>query len=491
MKSNNRKKVKHSGYAAIMMIGLIVVLLLSNYLVTSLDERYDLSADMTANRLYSLTGKTKDVVDTLDEDIFIYTTDTAGIEDSNVNEVLKKYTALSDYIHVANIDIVKNPAAIKYYNEFSKYEVTAGSVIISNSADTNNRVQRYSVLNYTELYLYNEEYETYDEFIAESSITGAIKNIINPINQKVWLLDNHSQDDSENKAIENILKNENYTVDYLDILNGQSKLDNKDIVIIIDLDNDITPIELDTLNEFLDNGGRMIIGIDPISNKTNDLTNVLSLIERYNITMGHGKIIETDLDNIAVTNDSEYMHSFIIPMLAEHDITNDFILGNYKLLLGINAGYIDIPDKINDTDITITPLLYTSSSSFAEPWSSNMDNLPNTDAKYGEFAVMAAVTEKGVDRDAKLIILTAPEMFTYADEYSQSIYKNKDFLLKTISWLADDKSEIIISSKSLVNSPLMIETMRQAYTIIVIVCLVIPLIIFAVGIIVFIRRNNL
>jgi len=295
-------------------------------------------------------------------------------------------------------------------------------------------------------------------------------------------------------AIESILEDENYIVEYLDILNGQSELSSTDIVIIIDLENDITPIEAEILNEFLDNGGRMIIGIDPNVSSSTDLSNALSIMGRYNIGIGQGIVIETDLDNIAVTDDSQYMYSFIIPKLIEHEITNDFIIGNYKLLLGMNVGYINLPDKINNPNVAISALLYTSDSSFVEPWSSDMNSLPNNDALYGGFAVMAAITEAtdGEDaRDAKVIVLSAPELFIYADAYSQSVYRNRDFLLKTISWLADDEDGTAISGKSLMDSPLMIETMNQAYLIIVIVCIVIPLVIFMAGIFIFIRRNNL
>lgn len=494
MKIRNTKRIRYSSYAAIMMAGVIIVLLLINYLFTSLDERYNLSADMTVNRLYSLSSTTIDVLGMIKEDIFIYTTQTAGIEDVNVQELLKNYVASSPYIHVVNMDIVKNPAAIEYYNEFSKYQVTVGSIIISNSADTSDREQRYKVLDFSDLYVYDEESQSYDEFIAEDSLTGAIKYIVKPTNKKIWLLDNHSQDNADNIAMESMLKSENYTVDYLDILNGQSELISTDIVIIIDLENDITSIELDILNDFLIKGGKMIIGIDSASNSSNNLSNVLSLFERYNISMGQGVVLETDLNNIAVTNDSQYMHSFIIPIYEEHEITNEFIINNYKLLLGMNVGYINLPEKINNPNVIISPLLYTSESSFAEKWRLGMDSTPDEDAVYGEFAVMAAVTENQIgdnNNKTKLIVLSAPELFISTDIYSESVYKNKDFLLKTIAWLADDESDVIISSKPLAGSPLMMETMKQAYTIIAIVCIAIPLVFFMAGMVVFIRRKNL
>ena len=64
-------------------------------------------------------------------------------------------------------------------------------------------------------------------------------------------------------------------------------------------------------------------------------------------------------------------------------------------------------------------------------------------------------------------------------------------LLKCISWLSDEEDNFIIPGKLLNGSPLMIETMKQARLIIILVCVVIPLLIFGTGIFIFIKRNNL
>ena len=49
----------------------------------------------------------------------------------------------------------------------------------------------------------------------------------------VWLLDNHNTDDGINAAIKDMLEDENYQVEMLSILNGDSPLNPGDIVIIM------------------------------------------------------------------------------------------------------------------------------------------------------------------------------------------------------------------------------------------------------------------
>ncbi|MEX1377069.1 MAG: Gldg family protein [Eubacteriales bacterium] len=487
MKRN--RKIKYTIYSSIILLGLIAVILLANLFVSALDSNFNLSLDMTAHRLYSLTSTSKDILGRLETDIFIYTTETAGIEDANIQELLKNYSAETSKIHVVNIDIVQNPGAVEHYNEFSNTEVSAGSIIISNSYDTNDRTQIYRVLDYGQLYLYDSESESYDGFSAEDAITGAIKYVISPKNQKIWILDNHISDNQAIESIKEILINENYQVGMLNLLNGQSEMQSDDIVLIISPDSDITPIERDILDEFMDDGGKMILAIDPSIYASNDLSNVVSLAQRYNIGFGKGIIKETDLGNIAVTGDSDYMYSFIIADMNENEITNDFILGDYKMLLGMNAGRLILPEKINDTDITIETLLYTSDTSYIEPWSSEMDDKPDVFAEYGEFPVMALASD--AENDSKLMVLSSPALFTYAQAFSQNVYRNKDFMLKCVAYLADEEQDFYISSKPLAEAPLMIATMNQAYFIIGIVCVAIPLLIFGIGIFIFIKRKNL
>ena len=488
-RKNTNRKMKYAAYSSVMLMGLIALLLLVNLFITTLDSHFNLSVDMTSNRLYSLTGTTKDILSRLDADIFIYTTETAGIEDSNVQELLKNYASASEKIHVVNIDIVKNPGAVEYYNEFSDTEVSAGSIIVCNTYNTNDTTQRYRILDYGQLYVYDSESQVYDEFSAEDAITGAIKYVTRENTQKIWILDNHIADGQAIENIKSILQSENYQVEMLNLLNGQSSMQPEDIVIILSLGSDLAPIEKELLNAFVDEGGRMMLGIGPDIIATKDVSNAALLAERYNIKFGRGIIKETDLGNIAVTDDRDYMYSFIIAQMAEHEITNEFILGGYKILLGMNVGRLILPEKNNNNEINITPLLFTSSSSYIESWSAEMDNTPDVFAEYGDFAVMVGVEDTA--RGSKIILISSPEAFTLSEAYSQNVYKNKDFFLRSIAYLADEKEDFYISSKPLENAPLMIATMRQAYFIIGLVCIAIPLLIFGAGVFVFFKRKNL
>lgn len=494
MRKNNDAKtganIKFKAYSAIMMTGMIAVLFLFNYFVSELDNKFNLSIDMSAQRLYSLSSASKEIINDLSEDIYIYTTESEDAEDVNTQELLKNYGAQSSKIHVKNIDIIKNPSVMDYYDQRAGNVLEAGVIIVSNKSDTNDDNQRYKIIGYEDIYSYNEETEEYDEFTAEKAITGAIKYVINPINQKVWLLDNHNTDDGINAAIEDMLEDENYQVEMLSILNGDSPLNPGDIVIIMAPESDLTETERVILDDFTDEGGRMLIGVDQAVNETEDIKNLLSLIEKYSIAAGEGIVKEADKNKTAVISGTGLSSTYIIADILQHDITFDFEGDNYKIVLGANPGYLLLQQKVNDYKLTVDAILMTSDTSYVQAWDGSIDS----DDASGENTVVAALTKtadtEGTE-DTKIIITAASSMFTDDGIINSGVYKNREFFISCVAWLGDGENNINIMPKQLTNSPLMIETLQQAYFIIAMVSVVIPLFIFLIGIIVFVKRNRL
>ena len=68
--------------------------------------RYDISA----SRLYSITGNTRVVVNALEQDVTIYWVVQSGQEDKVIENLLEKYDSLSGHIRV----VKKNPDIYSY-----------------------------------------------------------------------------------------------------------------------------------------------------------------------------------------------------------------------------------------------------------------------------------------------------------------------------------------------------------------------------------------
>ena len=69
----NKKKFKYGGYAIIMSVIVVGAIILLNVLTGVVDNKFALSVDMTASRMFSLTAETKNLLTELQKDIYVYT----------------------------------------------------------------------------------------------------------------------------------------------------------------------------------------------------------------------------------------------------------------------------------------------------------------------------------------------------------------------------------------------------------------------------------
>ena len=94
--SFQNKKFKYGGYATLVTIIFIAILVAINLIV----DQMGIKVDLTPNELYSLSQQTYDILDDLDQDVTIYGLYETGKEQIMVTEVLDRYASHSKKINV-------------------------------------------------------------------------------------------------------------------------------------------------------------------------------------------------------------------------------------------------------------------------------------------------------------------------------------------------------------------------------------------------------
>jgi len=478
----SNRKFKYGGYAIITVAVAVVLVVLLNLLVSVLDTRYSLKVDMTANKLFSLTSQTKEFVSALEKDIYVYTLNTEGSEDMNVTQILEKFTALSGRIHVSNLDIKNNPASVNYYSNVQGERLGYNSVIISSSPDPNDENQRYRVLDSYDMYSYSSETQSYSIFSAESAITRGISYIINVNLPRVWFLDEHNPSgDDPNAAMMSLLESENYEVDRISLTTNASDLKVGDILVCMSPEVDLSPDEREVLKGFAETGGKIIIGLDPLYP---ELPNFESILALYGLEINDGVVMETQAGKY--TANGPY---FVVPSLQTHDVTNEVSL---PVIYPI-AGQIVVPETVSNYNVTVTPLLTSSDSSFlesenSEEWDYKQDaGMPN-----GPFNLAVAVEKidsTNPDNNVRMIVVSSASAFSYIDQFAT--YGNSDLFMNMVGWMSPKEDEIYIRSKSMQSAVLYIQTKAQLLTLTVLVCIVVPVLVFAAAVVVYLRRRHL
>ena len=180
---NNVKKYKFVSSVAIAIAVVLVIVV--NVFVSVLNNKLPLKIDLTSNKMYELSDKTKEYLKNYDTPVDIYILAGESEQDGNIRTVLDKYAAANENINVTNINMTSNPT-------FGKKYVTDGKSLQSNSVivDGGDKFKTYTM---TELYGVNAQTGQYTSLNVENKITSALKYVSSETQQKAYLIKGHNE----------------------------------------------------------------------------------------------------------------------------------------------------------------------------------------------------------------------------------------------------------------------------------------------------------
>ena len=464
------KKFKYGGYATLMTAVVLAILIVINLVVDQIPWKKDL----TQNRLYSISDQTYKVLDGLKQDVKIIGLYQAGKQNPSVDEILKKYTDYSKKLSVEYVDPVKNPAFAKQYDKEGK-GLSDGSLIVTSGS-------KFKVIGPSDLYNYNynNSYQPQVEsFNAEQKLTGAIMYVTSDKLPIVYTLKGHGEIDLP-YSIKSQLETENYEIKDLNLTTEESVPADASAIIITSPKRDITQDEDKKIRDYLSNSGHAIFLMDLLKN---ELPNTEAILKSYGIGLQHSLIVEEDRSHNAGNP------VYLIPKMEKHDIMSPLESNDMMVVMPGVQGIETLDMK--KRSLEIEPLLTTTDTAYAKV---NLDT-KTMDKEAGDlngpFNIGVAVTDKSGDadvKDTKLVVFGGSAFLS--DQLSQSIPGNGNMLLNSMNWLQDKTESISIRPKRLGYSRLNISGL-QSLILSGIVVIVIPVIIFVLGLSVWLRRRHL
>lgn len=467
-KSFKSKKSRYGGYSTLITAVFIAILVVVNLIAGQLNWK----ADLTKNKIYSLSKATYQTLGSLNKDVKIYVFFTSGNEDATYKTILGKYASGSKKISVQYVDPNKYPGIA---NQFSSAGgVQTGTVVVSCGSKFK-MIQSSDMLNYS----YDDSgNEQVDSLAIEQKITGAIIYVTSNNTPVIYTLTGHGET-SLPSQITNALNTQNYATKDLNLLAKDTKLESGNVVLINGPTRDLSSDEANTLKDFLSKGGRAIFLMGLTSN---DLPNFQSVLNSYGVKITRAVVVEGN------SNNSTQNPTILIPEEKSHDILTPLISSNIPVL--IPGSQVIETLSVKKSTLDIEPLLATTNNSWAKT------NLKATTADKesgdltGPFTIAVAITDN-VDasdstKDAKLVVIANS---SFASSDYAGIGGNVDLFVNSINWLQDKKDSISIQPKSLDNGTLNINA-EQQLLVSGIAVILIPLIIIIVGIRVWLRRRH-
>ncbi|MBE3131150.1 MAG: Gldg family protein, partial [Acidobacteria bacterium] len=111
-RSLRSSKFRHGGYATLMIVAALAVIVAVNILVDLVPAKLDL----TENRLFSLSEETLRILRGLSSDVTITSITRKGSEDPTIKEILARYAQTSGRVKLAAVDPERNPGWSKSYD---------------------------------------------------------------------------------------------------------------------------------------------------------------------------------------------------------------------------------------------------------------------------------------------------------------------------------------------------------------------------------------
>lgn len=521
----NKKKLKYGALSTIITVMVIAVIVVINLIAGILTDRKGLKIDLTEEQYYDISQETIDYLKSIKNDVEIAVTSKESSLNSKtgkmVLETLNKFKQNSDHITVEFFDVASNPDVITKFSNNYNGEINENNIIIQ----SNNKVKVIDVI--------YGMFEFQSDYYGGSSITGykgeqellsAVMSVTdaNPKRAAFISMYNgnkiyHAYNDYSVQNLSSLMDKNGYQITAVDIMNEELSPENYDMVILPAPINDLTESCIKKLEDFLYNNGNLDKDMIYIADVRQYVTpNIDEFLEVWGIKVGDSIVYESDdSKSQVVTTMSGQIYA---PVAQISDSTYSEGLSNTKL--PIVAPLSRPVELLFDTNVdrTTSAVLQTSDTAFLYPLdlqTAEEDQAMAEAAQNGDSAetgateeptefdernaehsvqnIMAVATKSNMDSNNvehknNVMVIGGVNILDQILTYSNS-YNNAEYVINAVNRMCGKENSVIIAQKDLSAKTIDIKA-AQIKAISRVVIYIIPLIVVAAGIVVFLRRRN-
>lgn len=478
---NQRKKsLKYGGYSTITIMVLLAALILVNVIFGAMD----ITVDLTSEKLYTPGEQTLDILAKLEDDITIYGLYNTGTETNELNDrvvkLVKEYTDLSKHVSFEIVDPLNNPAWVNQFLMDDSSSLPNGSLVI-----VNNNTGKFKTLTLENMYEVTTDYtyltRTVSGFSAEEALTTSIQYVSMTRTPVLYQLQGHSEALLSTGFLD-YLSYSNYTAQELNlVLDKVEELvpDAATVVLVNNPRQDLNDTEYAILLDYMEHGGRLMF---MAAYDTPELPNFDRLLARFGLSITSGTMIEVDANNY-------YQYpSLIIPRLAKNNELTSYLLNdsnNYVLM--VLPAAVEISDEVSNR-IKINSLVTTSETSVIKDPANGLAIREEGDID-GPFNLVVTAEEEVYNKNGAVV--TSKMVVIGNTEFINTYATTGNYKLTTIlcDYLQDTGDKLYITAKDLEEKT--ITTSAGIFFLGgAIFVIVIPVIIIAIGLVIFMRRKH-
>jgi ABC-type uncharacterized transport system involved in gliding motility auxiliary subunit len=453
---------------------VFAVVIICYAVVVNHNQRFD----VTRAKRFTLTTQSVKLLQNLQQPIKIV--GFFRLEDrerTQFEDLLKQYTHYSDQLTYELVDPDRHPAAAKRYN------VVAYNTVVVVGSDKEEKILR----------------------LEEEALTNAILKVTRDTKKTVYFVTGHGEasltetDRTGYSMAKQGLEEQNYIVKELLMVHSGQVPDDAAVVVIAGPRKALLEPEFQALTAYVERGGHLLLMLDPET-----AVGFGVFLQPYGLELADDLVIETNALGRLFGGD---YHMPAVTAYEPHAITKDFV-GTMTIFPLVRS--VSVSKKLPD-GVSAQTLMFTSPhpQSWAETdlktfWEGRSTFDEGSDRK-GPISIAAVATvpikkqgsganatasgegkRQAASQAARLVVFGDSE---FANNNFFTLQGNGDFFLNTVSWLAEEEDLIAIRPREGGGSGPVVLTAAQQPFIFWLPVVWLPLVVFAVGAVVFTRRR--
>lgn len=456
--------------------GVIAGFAVLNLGISLLPQTYT-AYDLTQERMYSISDNTRNVLDTLDEEVTVYVLANEAEADPTIQTLLSRYTDYSERIHVE----FRDPQ--EYLNFAAQYTSEAlpeNSFIIMGE-------NKVSTVAYNECYVYDmtdyNYYMSYGSFPtigfdAEGQFTSAIHYVVSDELPVVYMVSGHDEYQVPDALLNQIYK-ENIELISLDLTTSAAIPENAGALMILGPMVDFTEDEIALLEEYVAEGGDVLILLSTLGENMTRFTHFLS---EYGIGIQEGVVFEAD---------TNYYYSYPYYLIADYSaaiVTEGLSDPKLPVLLAQCVGMEQLEAAAG---VTVTPLLYTSDTAYSKTNTAEMESFDMEEGDiYGPFILGMQAQLSHADGTSSNLLVYGTEFLMDENVNLATSGSNYSLFVNSLKWIMGHENTVGVEAKSYTYNEVILFSQNRILIFQIVLLGVIPGLFLVAGIILFVRRRH-
>ena len=458
---HKRRAFLYSSNLLLMIALVLAILVLLNFL----GARHHKRVDFTESKLHSLSDQSIKVAKALKADVLVKSFYREGNYGRNrMEDLLKIYAYHSPRIKYEFIDPDKNPGLIK------RYEIAQDGTTIFECGDKDNRITTAT----------------------EEDVTNAIIKVTREKKKTIYALEGHGEksievtDENGFSAAKDELAKMGYEVKKQVLAQSEGFPRDCALLVVPGPLKDLGPNELETIEKYLRGGGRVLFLVDPQTAPARS-----PFLAKFGFKLDNDIIV----DSVARLMGGDYFMP-IVGDYESHEITKNF---RYASIFPLVRS-VEIIEPKPETVSTSQSLAKTSGNSYAKKGFTLKERMTLKEISFdqkkdkpGPLSIAALAVLKPADATApsaaagRIVVIGDSD---FASNRYFNMYGNGNLFLNAANWLTEESDLISIQPKT--QRPRSIQlTPAQGRTIFWVSVVILPFLVLAAGISIWVRRRAL